>query len=261
MADQVKIAFFDIDGTMIDIHTKKPTDTMLAALRQLQEKGVAIVIATGRAASIIPDFPGVSFDSYLTFNGSYCFMPDGTEIFSNPIPTHAVQRVMANAAAMGRPVSIATARQVLANGVDADLADFFAIGKVDVPVVDNLDEIVASEPVYQLQVGGSAEEYVALVEGVPEARVVAWWDRAADVIPSNGGKGRGVLEILAAYGLSPDQAIAFGDGRNDIEMLQTVGWGVAMGNAKPVVKEAADDVCGDVADDGIYHYLRAHGVL
>lgn len=257
----MRIAFFDIDGTMIDINTKKPTDTMLATLHQLQENGVAIVVATGRAASIVPPFPGISFNSYLTFNGSYCFMSDGTVIFSHPIPTHAVRRVIANATALGRPVSISTAQQVVANGVDADLADFFAIGKVDVPVVDDLDSIVASEPVYQLQVGGNDEEYAALVEGAPEAKVVAWWDRAADVIPSDGSKGRGVLEILAAYGLSPDQAIAFGDGRNDIEMLQTVGWGVAMGNAKQVVKDAADDVCGSVADDGIYHYLRAHDLV
>lgn len=257
----MKIAFFDIDGTMIDIHTKRPTKTMLATLRQLQENGVAIVIATGRAASIVPKFSGVAFDSYLTFNGSYCFMPDGDVIFSNPIPTRAVQRVIANATAIGRPVSIATAQRVVANGIDPDLADFFAIGQVDVPVVDNLDEIVESEPVYQLQLGGSAEEYEAFVTGVPEAKVVAWWDRAADVIPSNGGKGRGVLAVLEAYGLSPADAIAFGDGRNDIEMLQTVGWGVAMGNAKQIVKDAADDVCGAVADDGIYHYLREHGVL
>ncbi len=52
------------------------------------------------------------------------------------------------------------------------------------------------------------------------------------------------------------EAMAFGDGKNDIEMLQTVGWGVAMENAAPEVKAAAKDVCGHVADDGIYTYCK-----
>ena len=51
-----------------------------------------------------------------------------------------------------------------------------------------------------------------------------------------------------------DEAIAFGDGHNDIEMLEAVGMGVAMGNAKDEVKAKADFVCKSVEDDGIYHY-------
>ena len=41
---------------------------------------------------------------------------------------------------------------------------------------------------------------------------------------------------------------------NDIEMLEAVGMGVAMGNAKDEVKAKADFVCKSVEDDGIYHY-------
>ena len=54
--------------------------------------------------------------------------------------------------------------------------------------------------------------------------------------------------------LSKDEAIAFGDGHNDIEMLEAVGIGVAMGNAKDEVKAKADFVCQSVENDGIYHY-------
>ena len=42
--------------------------------------------------------------------------------------------------------------------------------------------------------------------------------------------------MLRHYGFSKDEAIAFGDGHNDIEMLEAVGMGVAMGNAKDEVK-------------------------
>ena len=70
-----------------------------------------------------------------------------------------------------------------------------------------------------------------------------------------------IEKLLAHYGLDRAQAIAFGDGNNDIEMLQAVGTGVAMANASAQLKAVADDVCGDVAEDGIYHYCRAHGLI
>ena len=55
--------------------------------------------------------------------------------------------------------------------------------------------------------------------------------------------------------------MAFGDGNNDIEMIETVGHGVAMENASKELKAVADDVCGHVADDGIYHYCLANGLI
>lgn len=57
------------------------------------------------------------------------------------------------------------------------------------------------------------------------------------------------------------EAIAFGDGGNDIEMLKTVAHGVAMGNATDDVKEIADDICGSVQDDGIFTYCKKHNLI
>ena len=56
-----KIIFFDIDGTLIDVDTKKVTSKMLETLRRLKEKGIIICIATGRAPMAVPTFEGVEF--------------------------------------------------------------------------------------------------------------------------------------------------------------------------------------------------------
>jgi len=82
-----------------------------------------------------------------------------------------------------------------------------------------------------------------------------------DIIPSATGKGTAVEKILGYYGISKDEAIAFGDGENDIEMLEAVGTGIAMDNAVDKVKAAADFVCGSVSDDGIYHYCRENNLI
>ena len=56
-------------------------------------------------------------------------------------------------------------------------------------------------------------------------------------------------------------ALAFGDGNNDIEMLEAVGTGVAMANASDRLKSVATDICGHVANDGIYHYCLEKGLI
>ena len=93
------------------------------------------------------------------------------------------------------------------------------------------------------------------------SKITAWWDRAIDVIPASSGKGIGVDKILDYYGFDKSQAIAFGDGNNDIELLEAVGWGLAMANASDELKAVADEVIGHVAEDGIYHYCLAKGLI
>ena len=55
--------------------------------------------------------------------------------------------------------------------------------------------------------------------------------------------------------------IAFGDGRNDVEMLETVGTGVAMKNAMEEALEAADEICDSVENDGITSWLKNKGLI
>lgn len=257
--NQIKMIFSDIDGTLVDMHTKQISPKTLEALKQLKAGGIKICIATGRSPVSLPKFDGVDFDAYLTFNGSYCYNQSET-IFSNPIRTGDVQKIIHNAAALGRPVSVAVKERLAANGSDADLAAYYAIGNLELEIAEDFAE-VARQDVYQVMLGCRESDYAAILEGVKGAKIAAWWDRAADIIPADGGKGTGIQKVLAYYHLTKEEALAFGDGNNDIEMLQAVGTGVAMGNASPRLKSIADDICGPVSGDGIYHYCMEHGLI
>lgn len=257
--DNIKIIFFDIDGTLIDMGAKHISERMLETLARLRERGILLCIATGRSPVSLPHFEGAEFDAFLTFNGSYCYNKDRS-IFSNPIPAQDVRRIIRNAAAIGRPVSLATRDRLAANGKDDDLAEYYSFAHLDLEVAEDF-EAVADEEIYQVMLGCVEAEYPAVMKDVHHARITAWWDRAVDVIPSDGGKGIGVRKILDFYHLDRSEALAFGDGNNDIEMLQAVGTGVAMENASQRLKEVADDVCGHVAEDGIYHYCVRHGLI
>lgn len=63
------------------------------------------------------------------------------------------------------------------------------------------------------------------------------------------------------YHIDRSEAVAFGDGNNDLEMLKVVGHGIAMGNGSDELKEIAEEVCGHVADEGIYYYCKEHGLI
>lgn len=257
---QTKIAFFDIDGTLIDIQSKRITEKTLEALRRLRAGGVKICLATGRSPVALPVFPGVEFDAYLTFNGSLCYTAGGETIFSNPIAHEDVQKIIANGAAIGRPVCVSVRDRLAANGTDVDLTDYFAIAKMVVPITDEFDT-VCREDVYQLMMGGRKDEYKAILRGVDGAKIAAWWDRAVDIIPASGGKGIAVEKMLEFYGIDKSDSMAFGDGNNDIEMFRAVGNGVAMANASARLQAAATAHCRDVKEDGIYWYCVENGLI
>lgn len=257
--NHIKIIFFDIDGTLMNFHSGRLSDRTREALLRLRQRGILLCIATGRPPVCLPGFDGVEFDAFLTFNGSYCYN-DRETIFSNPIPTEDVKKLIRNATAAGKPVSLATKRRLTANGTDEDLTEYFSFVHVDIKAAADFDAVAEGE-VYQLMTSCREEEYPEIMRDVSGAKIVAWWDRAADIIPASGGKGVGIEKILQYYRLDRSQALAFGDGNNDIEMLQAVGTGVAMENASDQLKAVADEICGHVAQDGIYHYCVDKGLI
>jgi hydroxymethylpyrimidine pyrophosphatase-like HAD family hydrolase len=67
------------------------------------------------------------------------------------------------------------------------------------------------------------------------------------------------LEFVAEHlGFSRERTVAFGDGENDIELVDWAGYGVAVANANEVVKERADYVCPSVDDEGVARVLEAY---
>ena len=256
---EIKIVFFDVDGTLVDMQRGQSSAATVETLLRLKQRGIKICIATGRPIVCLPKLPGVEFDVYLTFNGSYCYDASGT-IFSNPISPEDAQKVIENAAAIGRPVSVATRDRLVANGYDQDLADYYALAHNTLTVAEDFYE-VCRDPIYQIMLGCREADHPHILAQTKAVRITTAWERAADVIPAKGSKGLGVQKILDHYGISKSQAMAFGDGNNDIEMLQAVGTGIAMGNATPNLKSVANHICAPVWQEGIYHYCMEQGLI
>ena len=255
----IKIAFFDIDGTLLKMGCKEPSENTLLALRQLREKGVLLCMATGRSNSAIPHFKDIEFDVFLTFNGSYVRTNEQV-IVKNPLDNNDKNTIIQNLKKMNRAIAISNENILVTNGTDDDLEQYFTFGNVELIIANNFDELSRND-IYQIMCSCVEAEYEDVLQGTTNTQITAWWDKAVDIIPMKCGKGNAVNAVLKYYGFTKDEAIAFGDGKNDIEMLEAVGTGVAMGNAKDEVKSKANKICKSVEEDGVYCYCLENNLL
>ena len=116
-------------------------------------------------------------------------------------------------------------------------------------------------PIYQVCVYVTGEEEKILAPAVHLCEITRWHPGGVDMIAKGGGERTAILRYLENNGILPEEIIAFGDGENDMGMLQLAGIGVAMGNAEEVVKQIADYVTADIDDDGIEKALRHFGLI
>lgn len=99
----------------------------------------------------------------------------------------------------------------------------------------------------------TADDFVALAAdlGLHGTSYVVGWTAWLDLAPVGVSKASGLEHVARELGLTADDALAVGDGRNDLEMFEWARRGVAMGQAIQVVLDAADDVTGSVYEDGL----------
>ena len=103
----------------------------------------------------------------------------------------------------------------------------------------------------------TADRVAALRERFPNLDITCSTPRYIEVVSKESGKGNGLGAMCRYLGFEPEDAVAFGDESNDMSLLQAAGLGVAVGNAVPALKEAADLVCASCADGGVGDVLTA----
>lgn len=80
-------------------------------------------------------------------------------------------------------------------------------------------------------------------------------DYLIDIVNAGSSKSKAVAHLAASYGISMDQVMAIGDQVNDLQLIEGVGLGIAMGNAIPAVQQRAKVVVGTNDDDGVVEAL------
>lgn len=254
-----KIVFFDIDGTLLDEEKQVPPDAA-DAVRRLKASGVEPVIATGRAPYFIKSVAEeLGIDSWVSLNGGYVVY-QGKELHQLTIPSSELEKLVQMAERGGHALVFEGKDWYYASR-EGDRLAFEAVEslKVEHPGVDA--DFWKKEGVYQVFLHCESHEEQAYLDELSELRFIRWHSKAMDVLPRNGSKAAGIAALLDVLGLTKEEAVAFGDGLNDKEMLEYVGLGIAMGNSHPDLLPFADYVTTRVEEGGVRNGLVYAGLL
>lgn len=240
----------DIDGTLLD-HDESISPVVAEAVRRTAEQ-VPVMLATGRswyATRPVGALLGLPDGVVVCSNGARTLRYPGGDILDERSfdATNVIETVRRHAPA----ALMAVEEHGIGHRVTGLFPDGDLVGEIRVVGPEEL----APEPVTRLIIRdpeSSEADFVALARrlGLHGVSYFVGWTAWLDIAPEGVDKSTGLKVALAEYGLEPADLLAIGDGRNDVEMLQFAGRGVAMGHAPPEVQAAADAVAKPVTEDG-----------
>lgn len=268
-----RIIFFDIDGTLVTSNNQLPESTKLA-IQKLKENGHLPIIATGRPPKMFDSIvEELELDSYISLNGQYIVL-NGQPIFANPIPTEALEDLIAGTYENNQRAFLLTKDDVIGNTFMREMImdpNFLTLvytylsdlpNAVSIELFQRMTEkplkrtSFENEEILSAFIHAEEKHDTYYQERFPDLHFTRATPHLSEVLMKGAHKGAGMERVVSELGLTMADTVAFGDSLNDIEMIQTAGIGVAMGNGRQELKDVANHVTTDVADDGIYNGLK-----
>ncbi|MFC7342615.1 HAD family hydrolase [Saccharopolyspora griseoalba] len=254
-----ELVALDIDGTLLDPETQTISPVVKNALRRVLASGAEVVISTGR--TFLGTRPVLD---ELELTGGYALCSNGAVLVDvaarEPlsVTTFDAAPVLAELAERLPGCIFATERVGIGSLVTAE----FDPANLHGPQQPAAPQELVATPVPRLIAewsGHEPDELLAALDGVelPDCtHTLDQYEPWVTVVPAGVSKGAALEKLRVELGVRGELTFAAGDGDNDIEMLRWAAHGVAMGQARPEVRAAADEVAGPVAEDGVAAVLH-----
>lgn len=257
-----KAVFFDIDGTLIGSHQgiKEMTNSVKEAVRTLQEQGHSVWVATGRPyAFLSKEIVEFGFDGFILANGAH-IMEHGKTVYFDPMDHEFVTEFVELLEEHHAQYILEGEHFSYIKREFKECCDFyeqFGVMRKMLQPEYRLDDIRVLKLELLCPNTDVFKACLNLVENHPEYdNYHSMTYLLMEVYPKKNTKATGIHKVLERLNIPVECSYAFGDGKNDIEMLEAVGCGIAMGNAEDYVKQVADVVTSSVAEDGVAQGIR-----
>lgn len=277
---EIKVIVTDLDGTLLNSNSQinpKTKETLL----KLQRDGYHLVLASGRPT---PSVVGIAkelemdlYDSYiLTFNGAHVMNFQSKEvIYQQPLSVESSKSILGHLESFEvvpmvciddtMYVEDVFAGMVEHQGVMKNIIEFESrIGNYKLCEVNNLKDFI-SQPLSKILITGNVDYLEAHLEAFREPfattnTITKSADFFVEFTDFGVDKARSLETILNKIGASMENVIAFGDGMNDLTLIQSAKIGVAMGNSSQTLKSYANYVTDSNDNDGIVLALEHFGI-
>lgn len=261
----MKIAFFDIDGTLTSEIDGSVPASARDAIRRARECGNLMFLNTGRCfQNVEPRFREVGFDGYVCGCGTHIVIGDESPLYVTQ-PADRIHKI----------IDVARQAQVDLLLESRYMVMFDYSHPLTHPVAIKQDKSFKAKG-YPMNINIDApsfncDKFVFWYENqdqLAQVRTVSdeWFDcidrseTFKEFVPKGYSKATGIQYVLDYYNLTPDDAYAFGDSNNDLPMLEYVPHSVAMGNSDPAeLMNKVSYVTAKASEDGIAKALEHLG--
>jgi 5-amino-6-(5-phospho-D-ribitylamino)uracil phosphatase len=255
-----RLVALDIDGTVVD-HDGALPEAVRKAVGRVLDADVPVVLATGRSwhgTRPVFDELGLPPGSSVASNGAVVVSYPPQEIRKAVTfdPREVIKKVVQFA-----PGTLIAVEEI---GRGYRLNGHFPGGDLTGEMIIESIEQLSARPVTRIILRDpdrSDEDFTSLARhlGLHGVTYFVGWSAWLDIAPLGVNKASGLQDVADDLGVDPTDVLAFGDGRNDIEMLRWAGRGVAIGDAPEDVQQAADVVTDTFVDGGpvaeLFHWF------
>jgi Cof subfamily protein (haloacid dehalogenase superfamily) len=267
-----RIAFLDVDGTILD-HGTSVAPSTVKAITTARAAGHLVYLSTGRSAGDIhPDVRAIGFDGAITNGGAFATSGDET-VLARTMPvdaltqltdyfdTHGIQYFLQSDTGVYASANVRRLMTEMVQRLRGELDPSIAPRFRD---LSEADRAQIAKAVFMSESPGMVEQVQNdlgdTFHVVPGSMPLPGGSNG-EVGMRGTTKGSAILHVLDRLGADPATAIGIGDSWNDVEMFEVCGIGIAMGNADPELQALADEVTTSVTSDGVYNAFLRHGLV
>ena len=258
MNNEIKLVAIDLDGTLLNSRHEL-SDRNRSAIKSALQLGVEVVIATGKTRHAAEDLidslginsPGIYMQGLITYNA------DGSIRTRIVMANDTVLRVISLGNELGFGALAYSDNRTFALRVDEFAIKMTEYGEPHVETIADWHELLDTIDINKVVLYGEEHQVTTLRQAIDSGLdgavhvTRANVDGMVEILPANTSKGRAVTTLMEELGIASSNALAIGDGENDIEMLQAVSVGVAMSNATQMLKDIADVIVPSNDEDGV----------
>ncbi len=259
---KIKLIALDLDDTLLrtDLTISRRAKN---AIWKAVEQGTAVTLATGRMfSSALPYALELGLNlPLITYQGALVKYADGRVISQSPIPLATARSLAGFLLPLGYHLNVYINDELYMEKDTPEARKYAASNKVPIHFVEDLQGAIKAEPLKMLVIAEEPRIDTLAEKLRREFNGLGFVKSRADYLEINdlgATKGQALEKLAQSLGLVKDQVMAVGDSMNDFDMIKYAGWGIAMHNAVPEVKAAAQYVTRNNDDDGVAEAIEKY---